>query len=198
MYSIAGKSEAARSIDAQGFALDPLTPIMQFEGFIVEFFAGEPGRKLQFMLQFLQTYPDFVMPRVACALALIHQGHIQEARALVEAAPEEKTPSISGLQCAFIRHALAGRRDEALRAVSEPFKAAARRVEYWSWVMSDCYALIDELDQALDWLETAISRGFINHPFLSQHDKLLAKLHGHPRFEALMQKAKYEFDRFDV
>jgi len=93
---------------------------------------------------------------------------------------------------------LAGRRDEALRAVSEPFKAAARRVEYWSWVMSNCYALIDELDQALDWLEIAISRGFINYPFLSQHDKLLAKLHGHPRFEALMQKAKYEFDRFDV
>jgi len=198
MYFIAGKSEAARSIDAQGFALDPLTPIMQFEGFIVEFFAGEPGRKLQFMLQFLKTYPDFVMPRVACALALIHQGHMQEARSLVEAAPEEKTPSISGLQCAFIRHALAGRRDEALRAVSEPFKAAARRVEYWSWVMSNCYALIDELDQALDWLEIAISRGFINYPFLSQHDKLLAKLHGHPRFEALMQKAKYEFDRFDV
>ena len=53
---------------------------------------------------------------------------MQEARALVEAAPEEKTPSISGLQCAFIRHALAGRRDEALRAVSEPFKNAARRV----------------------------------------------------------------------
>ena len=26
------------------------------------FFAGEPARKLQFMLQFLQTYPDFVMP----------------------------------------------------------------------------------------------------------------------------------------
>ena len=198
MYFMAGKSDAARSIDAQSVALDPLTPIMQFEGFVVEFLAGESARKLQFMLQFLQINPEFTVSRVTCALALIYQGRIPEARALVEAAPEEKTPSISGLQCAFIRHALAGRRDEALRAVSEPFKAAARRVEYWSWVMSNCYALIDERDQALDWLEIAISRGFINYPFLSQHDKLLAKLHGHPRFEALMQKAKYEFDRFDV
>ena len=63
--------------------------------------------------------------------------------------------------------------------------------------MADCYCLVDEHDQALDWLANAIDRGFINYPFLSQHDKILSKLHGHPRFEALMQKAKFEWEHFD-
>jgi hypothetical protein len=50
----------------------------------------------------------------------------------------------------------------------------------------------------LVWLETAIHRGFINYSFLSQHDKALMKLHGDPRFEALMQKAQCECEHFDV
>ena len=63
--------------------------------------------------------------------------------------------------------------------------------------MAECYALVGDHEQTLDWLGNAIGRGFINYPFLSQYDKGLARLHGHPRFEALMQKAKYEFDRFE-
>lgn len=64
--------------------------------------------------------------------------------------------------------------------------------------MAVCYALVDEKDQALDWLANAIDRGFTNYPVLSQHDKALARFHGDPRFEALIQKAKVEWERFAV
>jgi tetratricopeptide (TPR) repeat protein len=198
IYFLSGKMTAARGVDAHVQALDPLTPITQVEGLVVEFFAGSPEWKLEPALQFLQINPEFAMLRVLCALVLIHQGKNDEARVLVESAPEERTPSISGRQCVFIRHALSGDRAQARAAVSDALKAAARRVEYWSWVMARCYMLIDEHEQALDWLALAIDRGFINYPFLSQFDKGFAPLRGDPRFEALMQKAKFEFERFEV
>jgi hypothetical protein len=54
-----------------------------------------------------------------------------------------------------------------------------------------------EQDEALDWVENTIRMGLTNYPFLSQ-DKILAKLHGHPRFETLMQKAKHAWETFDA
>jgi serine/threonine protein kinase len=198
IYFHSGKIAAARSIDAQIRALDPLTPIMQVEGLVIEFYAGSPEWKIETVLQYIQINTEFVMLRVLCALAMIQEGRTEEARILVSEAPDEKTPTISGRQCLFIRHALSGNRADALACVSDSLKAAARHVEYWSWVMAECYMLIDEHEQALDWLATAIDRGFINYPFLSQYDKGLTKLHGDPRFEALMQKAKSEFDRFEM
>jgi serine/threonine protein kinase len=198
IYFFAGRVAAARSIDAQVQSLDPLTPISQVEVLAVEFYGGSAQWKVEPALEFLKMYPEFAMLRVFCVLVLIHKGRHEEARILAESAPEERTPTISGRQCVFIRHALSGNRADALASVSDSLKAAARHIECWSWIMAQCYMLIDEHEQALDWLATAIDRGFINYPFLSQYDKGLTKLHGDPRFEALMQKAKYEFDRFEV
>jgi disulfide oxidoreductase YuzD len=64
--------------------------------------------------------------------------------------------------------------------------------------MADCYAFIDEKDQAMDWLSNAIDRGFTNYSFLSQYDKILSRFRGEPRFEALTQKAKQELERFEI
>jgi len=69
-----------------------------------------------------------------------------------------------------------------LTAVSETLKAAARRVEWWSLVMADCYAFIDEKDRAMDWLSNEINRGFTNYSFLSQYDKIPFQI---PRRRAL-------------
>ena len=64
--------------------------------------------------------------------------------------------------------------------------------------MADCYALVDETDEALDWLENAIRKGLIHYPFLSQHDKILHRLHGHPRYEKLMQEVKYAWEHLEA
>ncbi len=198
MNFMAGQVAESRAFNAQVIALDPLTPINRLEDLVVDLFAGSPERKLDAAIEFLRLNPEFVMLRVVCVLGLINEGRMQEAQTLAASSPPEKTPTISGRQCAFIEHALSGRRAEALTSVSEQLKAAARRGEYWSLVMADCYALIDENGQALDWLANAIDCGYINYPYLSQYNKILVKLHGDPRFDSLMQRAKYEWEHFDV
>jgi hypothetical protein len=64
--------------------------------------------------------------------------------------------------------------------------------------MADCYALIDKKEEAWTGCPTPIDRGFTNFPFLAKYDKILARFHGDARFDELIEKAKYELDRFDV
>ncbi|HVQ63041.1 MAG TPA: FlgO family outer membrane protein [Terriglobia bacterium] len=198
MYFVAGKMTEARAVDAQMQALDPLAPIAHIETLALEVLEEISERGLEVALQYQRMIPEFAFHRLICVLGLIQRGRLQEALTLAEAAPGEKVPTIAGRQCAFLKYALSGNHADALTAVSETLKAAARRVEWWSLVMADCYALIDKKDEAMDWLSNAIDRGFTNYPFLAKYDKTLARFHGDARFDELIKKAKYELDRFDV
>ena len=52
----------------------------------------------------------------------------------------------------------------------------------------------DEL--ALEWLTTAVDRGFVNYPLLTQFDPFLKRLHSGPRFQTLMERVKSEWETF--
>jgi hypothetical protein len=39
---------------------------------------------------------------------------------------------------------------------------------------------------------------FLNFPFLSKHNPLLANIRGEPRFKALMERVKREWENFEV
>lgn len=53
-------------------------------------------------------------------------------------------------------------------------------------------------DTAFRWLTLSIERGFINYPFLSRHDPLLAPMREDPRFRQLMEVARERWERFEV
>jgi len=56
--------------------------------------------------------------------------------------------------------------------------------------VADCMARIGDADEALRWVGQAITWGYSNHRFLSQHDRFLAPLGSDPRFGALMDLAR--------
>jgi hypothetical protein len=51
---------------------------------------------------------------------------------------------------------------------------------------------------AIEWLEVAVDRGFINHPFLARHDPILACLRSHRRFRRLLDTVRERWERFEV
>ena len=81
--------------------------------------------------------------------------------------------------------------------VGEELMARARKVEWWSCWMAECYAFIDEQDLALDWLENAVERGFINYPFLANHSKIFRTLDGNPRFGELLSRVRTAWEQFE-
>ena len=60
------------------------------------------------------------------------------------------------------------------------------------------FAILGDFDTSLDWLEHSFDRGFINYPWMSQHDPFLTKMRGNPRYDQLMERVKHEWENFEV
>ena len=92
---------------------DPLAPINYTARFVIDVMSGKPERCEEDTLRCLAASPEVSILRSAYAMSLIYRQRDDEAKVLLEAAPEETVPTISGRLCTFLKHALAGRRAEA-------------------------------------------------------------------------------------
>ncbi|MCP4724948.1 MAG: hypothetical protein GY863_07930 [bacterium] len=68
----------------------------------------------------------------------------------------------------------------------------------WSHYVAAFFALLEEKDDAMNWLENAVDRGFINYPFLNEYDPFLENIRGEERFKKLMERVKHEWENFEV
>jgi hypothetical protein len=82
--------------------------------------------------------------------------------------------------------------------VSPELVASARADEQLPWMMAACYAMTGRTEEALDWLEHAVRCGFINYPFLAEVAPFFGNIGGEVRFRRLMERVKYEWQRFEV
>jgi hypothetical protein len=90
----------------------------------------------------------------------------------------------------FLARALQQDPEGAVRHVTAQLEKAAYWTEYLALFLADGYSLIGHRDPALQWLRTAIDRGFINYPYLAQRDPLLEPLRGDSEFVKLMQQVQ--------
>jgi serine/threonine protein kinase len=56
-----------------------------------------------------------------------------------------------------------------------------------SWYLANCFALINDETESLNWLERAVDKGLINYPLLSRDDPFLENVRGDTRFGKLME-----------
>ena len=77
-------------------------------------------------------------------------------------------------------------------------KSVVARHETGAAFMAEGYALIDEKEKALDWLDIAVKCGNINYPMLSSFDPFLVTLRSEERFQRLIENVKYQWDHFEV
>jgi non-specific serine/threonine protein kinase len=96
------------------------------------------------------------------------------------------------------KHAADGKLARMRESVTEAGRRTARRDPVLSHIMADVHALARLKDDALDWLENALSRGWINYPFTVLRDPLLAPLREEPRFEAIAAQMKHEWEEFEA
>jgi non-specific serine/threonine protein kinase len=97
----------------------------------------------------------------------------------------------------FLKKALLGENDVS-ELLTDEFITTAKRDFQYSSVFADIYALLGHKKEALDWLENAVNRGFINYPFLSEYDPFLENVRSEDRFKKLMERVKHEWENFEV
>ena len=189
MYGQLGRDRDSAAMMERASREDPLSTI-QHHGYLWSaLVSGNHGVVLQDAPRVLRSAPEFALVRWDLAVALIQEDRLDEARAVLHAAPGERVPTIAGRLCVFMNLALEGKQAEALTAVGDHLLTCARHVEYWSWLVAECYACLGDRDHALDWLENATRRGFVHYPYLSK-SRTFRSLHGDPRFEDLCRRVK--------
>jgi hypothetical protein len=98
----------------------------------------------------------------------------------------------------MFKFSLRGDRDSLMRELSSNLRKTALRDAEWSWHLAVDFALVDDRENALMWIENAVERGAYNYPMLAEHDPFLKPLRGESRFRRLLERAKKEWEEFDA
>jgi len=132
------------------------------------------------------------------AMTLAANGRRDEAIAIFDSVARE-TPLMAWTRLSpAMACALRGDREGVLKAITPELRAAAQWDDIFSWWAADCFALVDERESALDFLQRAVDFGYINWPFLSQHEPFLANIRSEARFVKLMERVHRAWEAFEA
>jgi len=187
-YTISGKPSAARPWLIRLKEIAPLEWLAVWAAGEAEFEEGNFENSLEFLLTSLKLDPENPFCQVAYARGLAYLNRFDESYKILDKLGKEAPDTWLGEFALFFKYALQNKKTEAQQAVSGVLKQAARGDEFTPLWMAECYALIDEKDEAIDWLEEVVKWGFINYPFLNEINRFLENIRGEARFKKLMKR----------
>jgi len=197
VYIYVGRPQAAyplarrlRGLDPlDGYALWPLPAVYLFDGKYE--MALREFRKLHEMDS---KHPGWL---AWYTLALAYTGEVDAAAALIEPSARAHPNHVHTKLALMQIRALKGDRQGVLSELDGPFYEWTRE-RIWATRVAAALAILDEKEEALDWLEHAVHHGFINYPWLSEGDLWLENIRGEERFKELMERVKKEWEEFEV
>jgi TolB-like protein len=200
MLGEAGQVAEARAIAEAGVAADPLNVMSGFARGVVEFWDGRFDEAAKWFRKYLdQVAPGSPFLLWWLAQALAYDGREDVARPIFGQVAAAQAGMFSDLSAL---HGLAadGDRDGLRRALdaNAGVQEAANTDEWYPNFIAACLAMVGDHDGAIDWLGLAVTWGFSNHRFLGELSPFLAPLRGHPRFEALLDRAREKERAFEV
>ncbi len=178
---------------------DPLNPWSQWAPGFVHMWDGQFDLALKLHEKIFGLYPYITPFRWYYAFNLAYSHRIDEACSHFEGAAKEQPNAKFFRLGLLLALALKGKKQEVKAVLNDgKLEAWAKNDFSYSYYVADSYALIDEKEKALDWLEIAVNRGLINYPFINEYDPFLENIRGEPRFKKLMKRVKYEWENFEV
>ena len=197
-YLISGKVAAARPLVERLLAVDPLTPLNRCMPGFVDMMDGNFAAAVEPYRQMFEMDPGNPMARLFYIWILILNRRTDAVGAILEAFPPEVRDTVPARLAFFLANAFAGSSDGVDATLTPEVEAAATATDLFSRFLAQGYALAGMPERALYWLEIAVGRGFINYPFLAQHDPFLQSLRAHPRFLQLMETVRDRWERFEA
>ena len=124
-------------------------------------------------------------------------GHVKNSTKPNEENAKAEPDNLLATFGLLLKYGMQKDKERAFQLVTPDFKKTCQRDLEWSYNVAQAFALLDEKKEALDWLENAVHRGFINYPFISKHDSFLDNIRGEERFRKLMERVKKEWEEFE-
>lgn len=174
--------EAKRALD-----LDPLSLPTNHNLALTYFLVHEYGAAIEQLHKTLELDPSFVGARGLLAHAYAQTGRLQEATAEVGEAPTVSWARLGRSAIIGTVSAMAGRHDEARRALNELSLESKPPDYFWASQCAAIHALLGERDQAFQWLDKA----YQSRASALIYVKLVPPfetLHADPRFSNLVRR----------
>ena len=193
VFPFVGKTSEGLSIGERLVAMDPMSPMSYMPLIWARVFEGRFDLALGVLERNRPLYPGVLSGSLFDAMRvmmLVQMGRHEEAVAAAERVEKEEQPIISHRMALLWRYAVTGDRQRAFSWMTPEAMETCRRDFVYSWWMACAYVMVGDDDSALDWLENAVDRGFVNYRYLGEIEPLLAPLRRDPRFQALMARAR--------
>jgi tetratricopeptide (TPR) repeat protein len=198
LYSIVGKGFASKPLAERLLEVDPLSAHNYLIPGWIALLGGNIEESLEPITKAYQMDPGSLLTRWGYAEVFLWNRQFHEAVPVVDSMIRDAPQNAFTLSAAFVMRALQGEKDEALQIVTPEFAEAARWDHSIAYMLAEGYAVLDEKELGLDWLETATSRGWINFPLLTEYDWAIDNLRGEERFKQIMKRVKSEWEHFEV
>ena len=197
VYAHSGKVFRARTLIERLLNIDPLNPLSYFISGLVEVMDGKFERGLEELNKARQMEGENPIYRYWIAKGLAYARRYEEAYKFFDQIEKESPETAWAKLGSFFKFALQNNKSEALQSVTEEFKRLMKEDELFPIWMAESYALINEKNEAINWVENGVKFGFIDYPFLMEYDLFLANIRGEERFKKLMERVKYDWEHFE-
>lgn len=197
-YLISGRVAAARPLLDRLTSIDPLTPLVRCMPAWAGILEGDLAAAIEPYRQMFEMDRGNPMSRLFYVWVLLINGRLESIPAIVESFPLEVRQTVPA-RLAFLLAASLGDRDGVpLEHPGAHVEAAAGASDVFARMLAGAYARAGDTNNAIRWLQVAVDRGFINHPFLTRVDPSLDNLRGEPRLQQLMEGVRERWERFEV
>jgi serine/threonine protein kinase/Tfp pilus assembly protein PilF len=197
VYAVSGRVPMAKALMERLQQVDPLTSINLSMFGIVEMMDGAFVEALRWTRRSVDVDPTNPSHRMMHAWALAANGRRDDAATLLDAVTHDAEQMTWARLAPAMAAALRGDRAGVLRCMTPELRTAAASDDIFSWWSADCFALAGETEAALDYVESAVRLGFINYPFLAEHEPFLSSIRGDPRFGRLMENVRSAWAAFE-
>ena len=197
-YSLIGKDNTAKSLINRCIKIDPINPLNDSSTGWNHFFSGRFHLALNPLLAAYNLTPDSGMNQFFKSLVLLYNNRPDEAYEFICKFVEEPAKDMWTQLTIFLKYVIKKDSDKLRSMLTPDFVKTIQIDPQNSYHIATFYSYLGENGKALEFLENAIDRGFINYPLLNNHDILLKDIRSEERFKKLMQKVKYEWENFKV
>jgi non-specific serine/threonine protein kinase len=197
-YFWAGKLEAALSLCERMIELDPLNVLGHNLKASVHFQLGDYETSLECFERAYQMDPENRAIHMHYTWALVGANQPEKGISIIDriARTSPDNPLIKVgllLKCGVLKDW-----DGFRQMMTPEFERVCREKRFWAYAVGNVLVLLGEHEKALDWLECAVDKGFVNYPRFAKGDPFLEGVRGNARFKTLLERVKKEWEEFEV